>query len=193
MSATYCGGYVDNRSAIRANGPKKRRNLLFAAALVCGLAGCGEVEVAAPSRPTVDEGKLAEARQQFSAFLDEATRGATLLESHPGREAIEAEIPKLNAALDKASNVYPTHAKMSAAEEQGRVLLRFFDACRAIAKRPLYGASPAVAKKRLDFTCAENARVIRQGIAQMRDDMVEPPPAQIRSSPKADDTLSAEK
>jgi hypothetical protein len=164
--------------------------------LACVLAGCSQTEVPteAPSTPTVDQAKLAEARKQFSSLLEEAGRGAALLESHPSREAIAEEVHKLSTLLDSASAVYPTNAKMAAfADDSRQALLAYFDACLTIAKRPLYGASPAVAKKRLDFTCDENARVIRLKIERMKADLVEPPPEQAKPAAKAEDTLSAEK
>jgi hypothetical protein len=170
--------------------------VIFTLLLAGGLAGCAPTEVPteAPAAPTVDQAKLAEARRQFSVFLEEAGRGRALLESHPGRQAIQEEVDKLGGLLNSASAVYPDNPKMAAFADDGRqALMAYFDACLTIAKRPLYGATPAVAKKRLDFTCDENARVIRKKIEIMKADLVEPPPEQAKPPAKVEDTLSAEK
>jgi hypothetical protein len=168
---------------------------IFTLLLASGLAGCGPTEVAndAPSAPTVDQAKLAEAQRQFSAFLEEASRGAALLDSHPDRKALQAEVDKLAALLQTASAVYPENPKMSAVADDGRqVLMRYFDDTLKIAKRPAYGRTPEEIKKALIFTCDENARVIRKKIEQVKGELVEPPPEQAKPA-KAEDTLSAEK
>jgi hypothetical protein len=146
---------------------------LFAVSLVCLFAGCGEPGLPVPSTPqkVVDQKKLAEAKQQFSSFLDEAAQGAALLESHPEREAIAQEIKALEALLGRASHVYPTHEKMAELAEQGRGTLKFFDACLGIAnvQSKRKDTPPEVAKKRVAWTCDENARAIRQQIDRMRN------------------------
>jgi hypothetical protein len=174
-----------------------RTSLGILALLLAGsLAGCSSTEVAndTPATPTVDPAKLAEARRQFSAFLEEAGRGAALLDSHPDRQKLQEEVDKLAGLLRGASAVYPENPKMAAfADDARQVLLRYFDDTLGIAKRPLRDTPPAVAKKRLDWTCDENARVIRKKIERMKADLVEPPPEQAKSPAKAEDNLSAEK
>jgi hypothetical protein len=136
-----------------------------------------------PSTQPVDQAKPTEVQKWFSAILEEAHRGAALLESHPGREAIQEEARVLTALLDSASAVCPANARMSAfAAESRTALLAYFDACLTIAKRPLYGMSPALAKKRLDFACDENARLIRNEIERMTAELIEPPPERAKAS-----------
>jgi hypothetical protein len=146
---------------------------LLAVSLACCFAGCGEAELPVPSSPprkVVDAKKLAEAKQQFSAFLDEATGGAALLESHPEREAMERQIKVLEDLLQRASRVYPAHEKMAELAEEGRDMLKYFDACVGIAKMQSQRKDTAAedAKKRVAWTCDENARAVRQLVDRMK-------------------------
>jgi hypothetical protein len=147
----------------------KKRLLLLG---VCLLAGCGDADLPVQSSPhkTVDAKKLAEAKQQFSAFLDEAAQGAALLESHPDRDAIAKQIKALEELLNRASRVYPSHEKMAELAEQSRGLMKYFDACVGIAnyQSKQKDVTAEVAKKRVDWTCDENARAIRQVVNRLR-------------------------
>ena len=147
---------------------------LLTVSLACALAGCGEAGLpvqSSPPRKVVDAKKLAEAQRQFSMFLDEAARGAALLESHPDRAAIEQQIKVLEDLLGRASRVYPAHERMAELAEEGRDMLRYFDACVGIARvqSQRKDTTPEIAQKRVAWTCDENARAIRELIARMKE------------------------
>jgi membrane-bound lytic murein transglycosylase B len=148
---------------------------LLALLLFCCLAGCegpGPSLEEEAARKAAAEKKLAEAGKQFAAFIDEAAKGAELLESRPDREAIDAEVKKLQELLDRASSVYPSHDSMSTLADDGRRMMNFFHAClgMAIHQSKRKDIRPEDAKRFIDETCKGNAGAIRQLIEIMKKD-----------------------
>jgi len=144
--------------------------------LLCCLAGCEGPEraiEAEKARRAASEAQLAEARQQFSAFIEEATKGAELLESHPDRDAIDAEVKNLQGLLDRASAVYPEHDQAATLADDGRRMMKFFNTCvgMAIHQSKQKDRTPEEARKYIDDTCQGNAGAIRQLIDIMKADM----------------------
>jgi hypothetical protein len=144
--------------------------------LLCCLTGCegpGPSDEWEAARKAAGQAKLAEARRQFSVFIEEASKGAALLESHPDREAIDAQIKNLQNLLDGASNVYPEHEKMATAADDGRRMMNFFHAClgMAVHQGKRKDISPEAARKYIDKTCEGNAGAIRQLIEIMKADL----------------------
>jgi hypothetical protein len=142
--------------------------------LICCVAGCGEPDVPVQSTAAgkaATEKKLKEAKRQFSAFLEAATQGATLLESHPDKEAIEKQIKTLEGLLDRASGVYPSDKKMAALADEGRNMMKYFDACVGTmnVQSTRKGVPPDTAKKGIAFACDSNAGAIRELIRQTKD------------------------
>jgi hypothetical protein len=161
---------------------------LWIATVTCGLAwclpGCDDMPPPPGTKPTaskaVDETKLAEAKKQYAAFIEEATKGADVLESQPNKDAIEQAVKKVRAALDEASHVYPNHAKMDKLDKTGRRMMPFFEACRTNAayQSANKNATPEDIQKHIAEACEGNASCIRQLIEMMKEQMGPSEPVQ---------------
>lgn len=114
--------------------------------------------------------KLAAGKKQYAAFLAEADKGLQLLEKHPNRDALRDQVNRLHEMLTAADDAAPGNDKMGDLIDEGRGLLRYFDACVKVAnfQANRKDVSPEKAQSFLDKTCDANAGPIRELIAQLR-------------------------
>jgi len=147
---------------------------LVIATLICCLAGCGsEPSAPAPSGSKVDQAKLAKAKAAYTAFLDEAVKGADLLASHPDGDKLEEQIKKLQGLLDQASDVYPDHKRMSEVAMDCKGMIRYFSASLSTIKYHAKSKAPISesVKKRIDEVSDKNADAVRKTVDRTRTEM----------------------
>jgi hypothetical protein len=115
------------------------------------------------------------AQQRFATFLAEAEKGLELLGKHPNRDALRDEVNKLRELSRQASDAATTDGKMAELADEGRDLLRFFDACVKSADHQARrkDASPEKIQKAIDWACDQNARPLRPLIEQLRKESAE--------------------
>lgn len=148
--------------------------LIIVAGLLAGCEPPGPPPPSPAEKKKAEQSRLAEAQNRFRAFLDEATKGVELLQSHPSRDAIKAEIDKLQAALSRASEVDPDHEKIAPLVQDGRMMIGYFDGCRKTAD---FQAGRVKGKEideqqaqaLIDKACSLNLPVIRQLIDRMKE------------------------
>jgi len=147
--------------------------MVVLAGLLVGCEAPGPAPVSPAEKKKAEQARLNEALKQFRAFVDEAAKGVDLLESHPGRDAIKAEIGKLQASLSRAAEVDPNHEKIVPLVEDGRMMMGYFEACLKTAdfqaaRIDRKEIDQEKAQKAIDWACGENAPVVRQLIDRMK-------------------------
>ena len=141
--------------------------------LMLSLTGCARP--APPQRPKprdeVDTARLAEARRQFTAFLDEVTQSMKLLESQPGRDELTAQSKTLHELVDRAADVYPTYEKMADLVSGSRMMVRYFDASLKVAvfHATQKEGNPKTARQFIDKTSQANLVFMRDLMEKLRD------------------------
>ncbi len=152
--------------------------LIIIAGLLAGCQPPGPPPPSPAEKKKAEQARLAEAQNRFRAFLDEATKGVELLQSHPSRDAIKAEIDKLQAVLSRASEVDPEHEKIVPLVQDGRDMMQFFNGClktanyqtaKLASKDKPKDFTPEKAQAFIDQACTENVKAIRQLIDQMKE------------------------
>ena len=115
--------------------------------------------------------KLAVARKVYADFLNEADKALQLLEKHPNRDALRDQVTGLQNMLSAADDAAPGNEKMGELIDEGRGLLRYFNACLKIAnfQAKNKNVSPEKAQSFVDKTCDANAGPIRDLIPQLRE------------------------
>lgn len=146
--------------------------LCLIAVLLAVLCGC-EMRGTGPTaqeRRAPEAAKVAAAKKSFAAFLAEAEKGLELLERHPNHDALRDEVNKLHELLNAAGDIAPTDEKMGDLADEGRGLLRYFDACLKTAnfQARQKNISPEKAQSYIDKACNANAVPIREMIEQLR-------------------------
>ena len=141
--------------------------VLLAALAGCDMRGAGPTEA---ERRAPEEAKVKVAKKRFAAFLTEAEKGLELLGKHPNHDALRGEVNKLHDLLNEAGDAAPSDEKMGDLSDEGRQLLRFFDACLKTANYQARqkDSSPEKAQKAIDWACNQNAGPIREMIEQLR-------------------------
>lgn len=137
------------------------------------LAGCDALEPprhAPEAAPATDETARAEARKQFGLFLAEADRGAAMLAAHPAHDALRDGSRRLHELLERAAEADRSAEKMEELIGNGRIALRYFDACLKVAdyQARRKDVDPQKAKKFIDKTCDGNLPPFRELLATMK-------------------------
>jgi hypothetical protein len=144
-------------------------------ALLC-LAGC---DAPPPPQPVAESAVPAQAdaasargesRRLYREFLAEADRAVTLLQTHPNRDALRDMSARLHELVNRAGEGAASNDAMNQLVEEGRMAVRFVDACLKVANYQARrtDVSPEKAKSYVDKTCDANLPVLRQALGGLR-------------------------
>jgi hypothetical protein len=142
-----------------------------------GLAGCDAPRppqrAAQPTVPAQVDGTAVrgDCRRLYGEFLAEADRAAALLQTHPNREALRAMSTRLHDLVNRAGEGAASNDSMNPLVEEGRLAIRFFDACLKVANYQARrtDVTPEKAQSYIDKTCDANLPVMRQALKRLRD------------------------
>jgi hypothetical protein len=143
--------------------------------LLC-LAGCDAPQPAGPAAESSapaqaeDQASRGKARQQYRAFLAEADKAAALLATHPDHDALRDTSTRLHELVNTAGDNAASNDKMAELVEEGRMAIRFFDACLKVANYQARrkDVTPEKAKSYIDKTCDGNLPAFRQSIGMLK-------------------------
>jgi len=128
-----------------------------------------------PAEPAVaPQAAVAAARSEswrlYGEFLAEADRAVALLQTHPSREALRDMSTRLHDLVNRAGEGAASNDTMGQLVDEGRMAIRFLDACLKVANYQARrnDVSPEKAKSYVDKTCDANLPVMRQALGRLR-------------------------
>ena len=152
-----------------------RSGILAALTLLC-LSGCDAPQTPRPVRehaaPAQTEAQASRgaARRQYREFLAEAQKAADLMQTHPNQDALRDMSTRLHDLVNRAGDNAASNDKMNELVEEGRMAIRFFDACLKVANYQARrtDVAPEKAKSFVAKTCDANLPPFRQKLEMLK-------------------------
>jgi hypothetical protein len=129
-------------------------------------------EEPAEAEPSPREAMLAKVTARYQLFLEEAGKGATLLEKRPTEEQLDDEITRLNELLKDATQGI-SDKKVQRLADNGHSLIKYFSG--SFQNMQLHAQrnpdKPVTENQFVRQTCVENAAAIRKAIDLLKKNL----------------------